>query len=54
MYLETQRMRSVCHAKSQVEETTHAKALRRQRYGSEKNGEPTSVAQKSTELSGRK
>ena len=54
MYLKTRRVRRVCHAKSQVEETTNAKALRRQRYGSVKNGEPTSVAQESMELSGRR
>lgn len=54
MHLETRRMRRLCYAKSQVEETTNAKALRRQRYGLVKNGEPTSVAQKSKELSGRR
>lgn len=40
MDLETRRMRRLCYAKSQVEETTNAKPLRRQRYGLVKNGDP--------------
>lgn len=53
MYVETRRMRRVCHAKSHVEETTNAKVSRWQ-CGLVKNKEPTSVAQESMELSGRR